>query len=469
MRDDFITKFDTFRQALRGVFLYGFFSRYDKKIADSIKTYDDEKRRILTFIADDSYVQDSSESGSRRRILKMLYDMFLVTENYLSDAYAIKKMRYDNMILLYKILQILAATNKPIDISEIIKLLDDKYAFVDEQGECAEGKQRRALGISDKSIDIDEYIDKNSIKINDGASKKATQAKIRHRLNSLIELGWVIKTGPKSNTKYCIVQDPLENLTDKELLELWHTVKYFMLVSPISVPGYTLANMLKVYAETERYITLPQDDNFMVKDQHLQKILDEEMIGKFVTAINKHYAVTCDYESPRQEKTRKIEFLPRRILLDELYGRWFVFGTLVGEKSLPILLRVDRINEILKIKKYDKSDVNADNIYKQYLEKSWCVSPRKIDKDPVRVELRFHLNEFNKDTILRRLKNEGKSGEIKELSEFEYCYSIDVTDEMELKPWIRSFIGCVEVVKSDMLRKSLYGEWEEQAQNYGVI
>ena len=107
---DFIRDYEKIRSVLRDLFVYGCFHRSDfEKRNISVRKYDNEKRKITTFLKSKYIIE---ETENRKKYVRFRSNMFHVTQNYLVDSYAIKSFTNLNVELYIKIMQTLSFQKK---------------------------------------------------------------------------------------------------------------------------------------------------------------------------------------------------------------------------------------------------------------------------------------------------------------------------------------------------------------------
>lgn len=433
MENEFIKNYEKIRPVLRDIFVYGCFHREDfKERHVSLKKYDNEKRKALTFL-NLNYIKE--EIKNRRKYVRMMYNMFHVTENYLKDSYAIKKLGKNDAPLYIKIMQILSL--KP--------------------GLAAENVETELLNYFGSE-------ETNKRMCQDDSSRST----VYRKLNKLCEMGLLTSERQGKVLLYSIVEDPFRLLTNNELIELYNAVQYFANVLPLSMPGYSLQYLMKLYAENERNIIMSTDTTFMFKEHYIQQILDDEVVCFLIKAIKNNTVIDFEYCQFQGKWDKRSFILPVKIIVDNFYGRRYLFGINYTDLKTVRLFRVDRMRSLKGTEKCDNT-INLHSAYEESMAYSWCSCPQ--NGDLVLVELIFHLNEDNVKFILGRIRKEGKWGKCDKIGEYLYRYSINVADPIEMKPWIRSFTGYIEVVGSSQhtLKEDLQAEWRELKRYYDNI
>lgn len=427
--EDFIRDYEKIRSVLRDIFVYGCFNRQDfKKRNISLRKYDNEKRKITTFLKS-QYILEETEN--RRKYVRLHSNMFHVTENYLIDSYAIKSFTNLNVELYIKIMQVLALKPKLAknQIMNELYLLPAEYKRLYDQNTVA------------------------------------------RKLEKLCKFGLLNSAREGNADIFFIADDPFESLSINEIFELYRAVQYYANVLYPSTLGYHMQIVLRQYAESERNVKIEDDDLFMFKHNHFEQVLDEEVMWELLQAMDNKQIVAFKYQPFGKDWRLNDDIIPVKIIVDEYYGRRWLFG-IKNSDLMPKIFRLDRIQEVrLALKNHDRDDSVLQAIYDESMKYSWCACSKNPDKDLTLVELIFHLNDKNMSIILGRIYREKKWGTIEKIDEYKYRYRIEVTDPVEMKPWIRSFGGSVEVVGNSKhtLKEDLEAEWGECKKYYDSV
>lgn len=447
--NDFTKNYEKMRPVLRDIFLYGCFYRSDFKAKRGLSAskVDNEKRKVFTFL-DSRFINDrNGKTLKRRKYLQLLYNMFYVQENYLKFSYFIKKISADRAKMIIDLLLILSES--PMSLTEVLNSYKDQLANSDY---------------------------------------KDPEQQVRRCLDDLECIGYIEKKQKNNTTIYYeLTNDFFQNISEDDLIDFWQLLQFFAVVAPLTVPGYTLQNTMKLYLQQNKQNFIPQNI-FLFKDAHLQQILDEEIAAKILTGITNKQPLSFEYKKQYGEVwEQKGPELPLKLLLDAFYGRWYVIMLKPGVDGKPPWLASRRLDRIRKVtpppkpksvkasfkKNIKLYDINIDKQLEENIKHSWCVQllQEKYNYKPVLVELIFHLSKDNEKAILERIRKEGRTGKIEPLINYKYKYSIYVNDPVEMKPWIRSFTGCVEILHSDehRLKEDLKEQWKELFERYGII
>lgn len=428
--------YDNIRKTIRLISLYGCYCRDDfEKILNvnsnnnsirlSGRKYDDEFRRIR-YVVSEKFINENFKNNNKYVSLK--YDMIENSKNYLFNFYELKSPK--NTIKYFLVIQqILNSTNDSLSINDILDNFSEKFLY-----------------------DVSESTLKRMIKY-------------------LVDQGLLVKVDKKN--RYKISTDFFEDFTVDEIIDIFYAVQFYSNIGLISVPGYYVKNIIKRYLKYNRGFHFEEKELFIFRHLAFHKILEDEIICEIINCIKQHYSKKFIYEK-KYGKESQIEIIPLNIITEYYYGRQYVFGINCFDKKVN-LYRLDKIYECSKenksdVKVYDQNEVYIEkNYYDKYFKNSWCTSLK--GDELINVEIDFLFDEIKESYILERLKREGKWGDIIKIEQNHYLYKIQVSDPIELKPWIRSFAGFVKVRSSNKhdLDEGIQKEWRESLEKYGVI
>ncbi len=418
---NFIKSYDTIRNVLRNLYIYGCYSRDDfQDMAISGRKYDNERRRILYFI-EQEFINENFISNTK--YIGFKYDMFRTSQNFLVNSYLIKTFSVNDINYFFLIQQILNDKQTELNINEIIG-------------------------------NISEVLPKDT-------DESST---IKRKINSMVKHGLIVEKKIKNKKVYSIAEDFFKEFTTAEIVKIFYAVQFYCNLALISVPGYYLKDTIKNYLKYERNYDFNEKEIYMFKHHLLNRIIDDDIVTCILNCIINNKKVKIYYNNKAEAKVS----VPLRIITEYYYGRQYLLSIdLVSEKLS--LYRLDKIDKLCEDEKLE-ARVSVE-MYNKYIENSWCATLFNENNDLTEVEIDFFIDENKEDFILQRLSKEGKWGEIKKVEEGRYLYKIKVTDAKELIPWIRSFSGFAKVRKSEKhnLHEIIENDWKETLKNYGAI
>lgn len=460
--NNFIKSYDTIRDTLRTIFLYGSYSREDFTLKQiSGRKYDNERRRILNFLRDD-VIDDFSYQGNSKTV-RIVYNKYEHLGNFLAESFLTKTFTRNDVILYFLILQVLTVNEHPLDAQEI-------QSFICE------------LLPEEEDMDI---------------------STLRRKLKQMVEEELLQVKWNKNKKLYTLAEDIFQDLSDQELEQLYVAVDFFRNTSPINLPGYYLGETLKKYLHYERNLGVREGEIFTYKHNHLQRIIDDEVISLVFEGIYEQRKVEFQYHE--EKKNEKV--IPLKLIIEYYYGRQYLYA-LNDRTQEPELYRIDRVKKIRLGEKFDKrfdndrikgEKVNSGKLlecpidqepldrcqskglkesledkekddYAAVLEKSWCATLRP-SQGPTEIQVDITLDERTQGFLINRLIKEGRWGGLQRISEGKYVFTIEVNDSSEMIPWLRSFAGYVTVRQSQEhdTRERLLADAKEALKNYGVV
>ena len=434
---ELIKNFSKCRDYVRDFFVYGFKSRQDfTSEKKSARTYDDERRRITSWL--DNYVVEdlSNENTTHGKVknISLQMDSNLLDTNPLFAVWKTKSFTDNDILLHFYILD--ALRDKALSANELADLLSSDY-------ELAADTQlvRRKCN---------EYVD-------EGLLSSQKQGK-----TLLYKIGttW---------DELCKI-DTSESLSD--------AIKLMQLDCPFGYVGDTILSNLH-----------NKNQIFRVKHCFPAFTLEEEIAYSLLKAKEEHSCVKIDIVSNRrEEKTVTHCGFPLKIFVSTRTGRRYIcmyllkydkpkkrqyineFQTISNTKSntgitmksdptediapLKLKFHCERLDQIKSVKKLTPHDTSknqwaqiksASEAFPDMLEKLeqntpyiWGVS---FDGVKTKVVLTLNINGQWEQFILVRLKREGKDGIVTKLSDNTFRYEKIVFDANEMFPWLRTFIG----------------------------
>ena len=403
-----IKLYERCRNFIRNITIYGYRSRQDyKEIGIKERTYDDFKRIILDCI-DQGFIEESF-NGKEKRI-RFNADMYKSSYNYLVNTYFIKSLP-NNAFYYILILQILSEGDSLL-INEIEDAIYDKNY--------------------DKQLDI------------------STSALYR-AICELTDSGLLKANKVKNKIYYQLADNILDQLTTKELQELYNAVSFFTNVSLLSVPGYYLANTISQYMESKKAACLEKDSFWQYRFCNYSKIVDDEVIYIILQAIENKKSLNISYGNT----IKSTMLVPEALSTDYPYGRTYM---LTAEHEVKKVEKITKI-QVISPKKVTKPATS---------QKAKKPATRKLD-----LIFTFKATDDEREVtaIKHRLQNEAAWMHCTELDKEHYRYTATVQDAFALVPWIRTFHKYVSLGSDTdtVVKERLEKDKREALQKYGII
>ncbi len=377
-----IKNFERVRDYMRQFFVFGFRSRneYTKK---SARSYDNEKRRIESWLGE--YMSFSKGKAGKNVFISV--DSRSISSNPLYNAFKAKSFTPGDIAFHFYILDMLSGGRR-LGIREIMDELSDIYL-------C--------------DFPEDAALDESSV---------------RKKLKEYVLLGLlsVSKEGREliySRTEYSV---DLESWKD--------ALSFFVEENPLGIIGSTLQDKLEGNPEY-----------FSFKHHYLLHALDSEILCSLLIAIEeKRYADITLFPRRHPDRATVHSVVPFRIYVSTQTGRQYLLAY-EDRFSEFAFFRIDGIHSVKTgdvCEDFERLKEECDE-YRKY---SWGTSAsKKGKKEHLELIVRAGDNERH---IIERLEREKRNGEVEQVSEGLWKYSVDCYDASELIPWLRTFIGRIE-------------------------
>lgn len=396
---ELIKNFERIRAYMREFYVYGIKSReeYTKK---STRTYDDERRRLESWLGDHmSYVR-TPEGKS----VYISIDSRTTDHNPLHKAWKSKSFTDGDITLHFIIFDILYSPDVELSVPELIEIIDEKYL----SGFC-------------EPMTFDE-------------------STVRKKLKEYCELGLLESHKEGKRLLYRRVKEDMP-LPDRSLLN------FYSEVAPCGVIGSFILD------KTE-------DDThpFEFKHHYITDTLDSNVLALLFDAMRRKCAVTVSNMSRRRDEPRKATLVPLRIFISTQSGRHHLIAYQPEFNSIRTF-RVDYLSGV-KIEgeepRFDEFRAMLDDMQKHM----WGVNIKRKQGENQLEHVEFVIRiESGEDYIVKRLEREKRVGRVEKIDEFTYKFSADVYDTMELHTWIRTFI--CRIVQLDFSNRTAENRFRE--------
>lgn len=400
--------YERYRDFIRNITIYSYRSRQEyAEIGINNRTYDDYKR-ILSDCIKQGFIEESFNGKEKRT--RFNADMYKSSYNYLVNTYFIKSLP-NNAFYYIIILQILG---------------DGNSRFINE--------------IEDAIYKENDY---KQLDISNSAPYRA--------LCALTGSGLLKTNKVKNKSYYQLADNILDQLTAKELLELYNAVSFFTNVSPLSVPGYYLANTISQYMENKK-VACPEKNLFwQYRFCNYSKIVDDEVIYIILQAIENKKSLKISYDKNKNS----ILLVPEALRTDYPYGRTYLYTT------KHVAYKVEKITKIQVISpKKAIKPATSQKVKKPAAKKLDLIFTFKATDDEREVT-----------AIKHRLQQEAAWMHCTELDKEHYRYTATVQDAFSLVPWIRTFHKYVSLGSDTdtVVKERLEKDKMEALQKYGII
>ena len=375
---ELIKNFNRIRDYMREFYVYGFKSR-DEFTAKSARSYDDERRRLESWLGD--YMRFRQTPDGKNVFLSI--DSRLSRHNPLYSAWKTKSFTDGDITLHFILFDVLHDPDAALSLNGLTEAIDARLASFEEP----------------KTFD---------------------QSTVRKKLQEYVREG-LIAAERKGKTLYYRRADPCPEAPDRDALD------FFSEVAPCGVVGSYLLD------KTER-----QEDHFAFKHHYITGAMDSEILCSLFEAISEKKYITLETINRHRNRVFESHVVPLRIMASSQSGRQYLMAYMPRfDRINP--WRTDNIVSV----RADEVCPQFDELRKALdgmMPHLWGVSTQSASGqrlDHVEFTVRYDWNEAH---IHARLEREKRCGTVTRLDEHTSKFTADVYDASELIPWIRTFI-----------------------------
>ena len=408
---ELIKNFEKIRAYMRDFYVYGFKSR-DEYQTKSARSYDDERRRIESWLGD--YMGFIRTPEGKNVFISI--DSRTIRHNPFYKALKAKSFTDGDITLHFIIFDILYEPSVRKTLSEILTEIYEKYL---SGFECPamydESTVRKKLK---------EYCDEGIVEV------EKEGRKVYYRRTESINTG-----------------------------ELNDALHYFSEVAPCGVVGSFILDKTDV-----------DTDPFTFKHHYITGAMDSGIMATLFTAMREKRAVTLVNYNRKGGRTSENRVIPLRIFISVQSGRQHLIAY-IPEYNHFQSYRLDYLSDV-KLEettpRFDELRGELDEMQKH----TWGVSVRQRGWERGGLEhVEFTVRvEDDEEFIVRRLDREKRIGKVEMLDEHTYRFSVDVYDASELIPWMRTFICRIVDLKMSnrALEKKFKNDIEDMYRIYGI-
>ena len=374
---ELVKSFERVRDYMRQFYVYGFKRReeYNEK---SARSYDNERRRIESWLGD--YMFFHRNSGGKNVFLSV--DSRALSCNPLYQAFKAKSFTAGDITFHFYILDLLA-DGKARSVRQIIEEITRGY-----------------LSCFQTAKEMDESI-------------------VRKKLKEYESLGLLHSDKQGRELFYSRVPERVE-------LERWkEAVAFFSEEDPLGVVG---SYLLDQFAEKPTCFTF--------KHHYILHALDSVVLYDLLLAITgKRWAELTVTTPHGKEKDHTV--FPWKVLISTQTGRQYLLCYHCRFRR-PMTFRLDALRRV-KAGVWEQQWETYGDWCEKYRANLWGVA---ADRKPSlkHLEMTVHV-EDDEEYIVERLEREKRCGRVEELDHNTYLFSADVYDATEMLPWLRTWIG----------------------------
>jgi len=404
--NELVKNFTSVRNFMRQFFVYGFRSR-DEFDSKSARSYDNEKRRVESWLAD--YMSFRRDVNGKSVFLSM--DSRHIPHNPLYKAWKASSFTRNDISLHFLLLDILAK-GSVLDVPEILECIDAEY-----------------MPAFQNALQIDE-------------------STLRKKIKEYVELGIIDTNKQGKKVVYHIPEEKIDITRWKEVF------CFFSESNPLGVIGSFLV---------DKCDDLPE--YFSFKHRYLLFALDSEVMLDLLCAIQNNNSVELELLGSRGGKARHSKVLPLKIFISVQGGRQYLAAYSTWRKKV-CFFRLDSIQKIKQlevVENYDDYKRQFENVRSHI----WGVSIGDGTIEHIEMILKVDLEEMY---IVHRLEREKRCGVVSQLDETTWKFSVDVYDAVELIPWLRTFVGRIIsfTCSNKKVEEQFWKDLSNLARQYGV-
>lgn len=373
---ELIKNFNKIRDYMRDFYVYGFKSRddYTKK---SARSYDDEKRRIESWLGD--YMRFHQTADGKNVFLSI--DSRETRHNPLYKAWKTKSFTDGNITLHFIVMDLLS-----------------------------DGQE---LSLGDIAFRVDEYL---------AAFEHARvfdTSTIRKKLNEYVKEGLLLR---RKNGKTMLYRRAEEfEIPSRDALD------FFSETAPCGVIGSFLEDKTDNIA-----------DHFAFKHHYITSAMDSEVLCMILKAIHEKRNTTVEMINRKKDRITETNVIPLRVMISVQSGRQYMMAYAPYFKRITAY-RLDNIVTVRNGETADRFDELRDKLNEMQRYMWGVATDSRSGNRMEHIEFTVQYDD-GEDHIPRRLEREKRIGHVEYIDEHTCRFWADVYDASELIPWIRTFI-----------------------------
>ena len=374
---ELIKSFDRIRDYMREFYLYGFKSRneYTRK---SARSYDDERRRVDSWLGDYMYFRPTPEGKN----VFLSIDSRFSQHNPLYAAWKTKSFTDGDITLHFILFDILRDPDTALTIGEI-------------------------------SEEIDRYLSAFQ------NPKMFDESTIRKKLKEYVEEGIIVREKRGRNLYYRRAESSLTVNTD--------VLDFFSESAQCGVIGSFLLDKMPLH-----------DDPFTFKHHYITSAMDSEILCSLFCAMAEKRTVAIQVIRRRNDRITENQVVPLRIRVSVQSGRQYLLAFVHRLSRISSF----RIDNILSVKPGERCELFDQYLMEldQILPHVWGISlPASVDQPLEHITFTVEYSDYEA-YILQRLQREKRIGTVEQLDGNSSRFTAEVYDSLELLSWIRTFI-----------------------------
>lgn len=375
---ELIKNFNRIRDYMREFYIYGFKSR-DEYTKKSARSYDDEKRRLESWLGDCMRFRQTPDGKN----VFISIDSRLSRHNPLYAAWKTKSFTDGDITLHFIIFDILSRPDIKLTLSEITDSIDSYLA----------------------GFDMPRTFDESTI---------------RKKLKEYVDEGIVISEKSSKTVYYRRAEQAASEMTD--------VLDFFSEVAPCGVIGSFLLDKMHQH-----------DDVFTFKHHYITGAMDSEIMCLLLTAIGEKRYITLETINRHKDRISENHVVPLRIMISTQSGRQYLMAYTPRFRQIASF----RTDNIISVRLDDVCNNYTEfrNKLCSMTPHLWGVSTQSSTGQRLLEHVEFTVKyEKEEMHIHQRLVREKRCGSVEKIDVNTSRFSADVYDASEMMPWIRTFI-----------------------------
>ncbi len=374
---ELVKNFNRIREYMREFYVYGFKSR-NEYTGKSTRSYDDERRRLESWLGD--YMRFQQTSDGKNVFISI--DSRVSRHNPLYKAWKAKSFTDGDITLHFILMDILAVSDVPITLGDITSRVDAYLSGFE-------------------------------------APRLFDESTVRKKLKEYVSEGIVIAKKRGKTMYYSRAQ--MSEIYGADVLD------FFSEVAPCGVIGSFLLDKGDK-AETR----------FAYKHHYMTGALDSEILGLLFMAMREKRMVTLETINRNKARVTEKKVIPLRMMFSVQSGRQYLMAytprfrritpyrtdNIISVKADAVTPRFDELREKLDAMKSHMWGVSTQSKSGQRME---------------HVEFTLCYGD-DEQHIHQRLEREKRCGTVEKIDDHTSRFSADIYDASEIVPWIRTFI-----------------------------
>ncbi|WP_024737645.1 WYL domain-containing protein [Enterocloster asparagiformis] len=445
---ELIKNFDRIRDYMRQFYIYGFKARteFDGK---SARTYDNERRRIESWLAD--YTRADYTSKGKHVYINV--DSKEIPQNPLYTAWKSKSFTDNDLMLHFFLLdQMIENGNENAGAAQAGAEQTRAPQADAAQTDTAQAGAALPESPSPGGLTAGELCDR----ICADYGVVFDSQTVRLKLKEYESLGLLSAGKDKKQLRYRLA--PLLAPETAGPSSAWDrlimAVKFFQGTAPFGVIGSTILDR----EETD-------NEYFQFKHHFIVHTLEDGVLSDVLAAMKQGRAISFTNRSSRTGNVSQSRGLPLKIFVSTRTGRRYV--CLYQENTRRFTnMRLDSMSDVTPLEIHSDYSRKQD-LLKRNLDRLWGVSfsgSGRLEE----ICIKFYVNESTEAYVLDRLYREGRGGEIQRIRENEYLYSGAFFDTNEMLSWVKTFTGRILDIQGSnhfAVAKITY-DWEKMYEMY---